>query len=146
MAIERSAYRIFESKATTRSEIEEEVEQYRREHGKGWGMGYFNNFFLHVNLSNSGLFNYRTVSEKFGDVPYGELVKDDAGYSHKFKSVTPKQFYGEFDHTIAEHAMSQEAVDTLVKENRKDDLYELLVPVYIDLRVGGYGHYKDLTA
>jgi hypothetical protein len=110
-------------------------------------------------VGNIGNLRDRTMEVDEDDVPIGVALASSAGvmkYSEKFRSQTPQQFFDELDKVCAEQSIKREQTDALIRRldalTPRDSqigeldkrisiisqLHELLLPVYIELRVQGY--------
>lgn len=122
--------------------IKQEIKFLKDKHGKGWGMYFFNNFDLKL---PGGLF-YSFEPEILNRRSF--LNRDDA--SEIRKNQTTYEFLSECEKSIVEEGLTFEQIIEFRKEkneneNKESDFFEMLIPVYINLRKKGYNHYPDLT-
>lgn len=119
---------------------------------EGWGMMVFNNLSLHLDYpEGDDRLSRRKFIQQQGnwEIPYGEQpgYQGETNYSAEFLRMTPADFYGVFDASMERHGITQEMIEPHMQERdeNKDALYEILLPVYADMRAAGLKHYPDLT-
>ncbi len=152
-----------------RASMRAEMDHMREEKGEKW-YWYLNNFWCRLGHEGSpGGGYYRGLSkdrDTLGktireQIPLGhEAYEEEMRYHSELrKDQTDAEFYGVIDREIKKLGISEERIKTLLDAIRgggggaptreRDaairELYELLLPAYVELRVLGYSH-QELTS
>ncbi len=128
---------------------------------QGWAIGYcniLNNFHLHFPLGdipvktggNEGM--YRSQARELGawDRPFGETMEEDGGrfFTELRLRQTGAEFYAVLDGVVATLGLQMPRISEAINDARVNKvgdqeekhrvLYELLLPVYKEMRKKGY--------
>ncbi len=117
--------------------VNKEIARFVRVTHRPW-YAYFNNFIANLPGGYRRNIPPRILATRF----------TQENMSERLRSMTCQEYYNDIDAAIAELEIDvrgiQEKEQTGLAENI-DEVYRLLVPLYIRLREKGYNHYPDLT-
>ncbi|MCX6742373.1 MAG: hypothetical protein NTX24_04355 [Candidatus Pacearchaeota archaeon] len=126
-------------------EIKTEILKCKQEHGEGWGMCFFNNFDGYL---PGGFMRYISQPIRSQHRPHekGSEIK---------RKQTLDEFFATIDKAIEKVNIAPEQIfvartsyhdSTYGVGVLDNEIFELIIPIYIELRKMGYNHYPDLTS
>lgn len=129
--------RIFQQKIIKQREIA----NYKKKDGRDWYLN-FDHFWMNLPAEDEddpNIIHHRNMAKLTGrlDLTYAEKP-EHANTSPLKLSQTRKEFFSTIDSAIVEEGIDIDEVRRWKNEKTTEELYELVTPVFINLRVRGY--------
>ena len=130
-------------------EIDEFRESYARTHLKSsdWKSPFFNNFWMNlpgpmsrmVLYSEAGVLDKRASHDNLQGM---SMLLRGQTWREFFETVRETAVARGFDEKVFAHL---ESLSRAGHSEKREEVYHIIEPIYLDLRERGYNHYPDLT-